>query len=150
MQEYPLIHTPYIPSQKRHQLQDMVLFHIHVLTYMTHNTFPVQFSTMHLMHTLTAGTADKLLLLQKGLSLRVLTDDSPTLEWVAANDTRNADQQAEDEEDSHNYKGKDPLESNDMREELRHTKCCFASAQYLQKKKGNHTGLQERYTTYQP
>lgn len=59
-----------------------------------------------------------LLFLEQRLSLSVLVDNSTTLEGVLANETGEADQDGEDEQDAHDDKGEDPLEGNDVGEEL--------------------------------
>ena len=59
-----------------------------------------------------------LLFLEQRLSLSVLIDNSATLEGILANETREADQDGEDEQDAHDDKGEDPLERDDVGEEL--------------------------------
>jgi hypothetical protein len=58
------------------------------------------------------------LLFEKRLSLSVLIDNGTTLEGILANDTREGDQDGKDEQDTHDDKGKDPLEGDDVGEEL--------------------------------
>ena len=59
-----------------------------------------------------------LLFLEQRLSLSVLVDNSTTLEGILANETREADQDGEDEQDAHDDKGEDPLECDNVGEEL--------------------------------
>lgn len=59
-----------------------------------------------------------LLFLEQGLSLSVFIDNSTTLEGVLANEAREADQDGEDEQDAHDDEGKNPLECDDVSEEL--------------------------------
>lgn len=59
-----------------------------------------------------------LLFLKQGLSLSVFVDNSTTLEGVLADDTREADQDRENEQNAHDNKGEDPLECDDVSEEL--------------------------------
>jgi hypothetical protein len=58
------------------------------------------------------------LLFEQRLSLSILVDNGTTLEGILANETREADQDGEDKQDTHDDKGEDPLESDDVGEEL--------------------------------
>lgn len=62
-----------------------------------------------------------LLLVQQRLALGILADNGTTLEGVLANDTGKTDQHRQDKEDTHDGESKDPLEGNDVGEELRDT-----------------------------
>jgi hypothetical protein len=68
--------------------------------------------------TLRPKRVSRSLLFEKGLSLSVLIDNSTALEGILTNDTREGDQDGEDEQDTHDDKGKDPLEGDDVGEEL--------------------------------
>lgn len=61
---------------------------------------------------------EDLLFLEQGLSLSVFVDNSTALEGILANDSREADQDREDEQNTHDNKGEDPLECDDVSEEL--------------------------------
>jgi len=69
------------------------------------------------------------LLFKKRLSLSVLVNNSAALEGILANDTREGDQDGEKEQDTHDDKGKDPLEGDDVGEELRDTQRCAENAE---------------------
>lgn len=58
------------------------------------------------------------LFFEKRLSFSVLIDNCTALEGILTNDTREGDQDGEDEQDTHDDKGKDPLEGDDVGQEL--------------------------------
>lgn len=65
-----------------------------------------------------------LLFLEQRLSLSVFVDNSTALEWVLTDDAREADQDRENEQNAHDDKGEDPLECDDVSEELGNTEGC--------------------------
>lgn len=81
---------------------------------------------MRLFHRSKRGNTiqEKLFFLQQRLSLSVLVYDSATLERILSNQAREANQDGEDEQDGHDGEGKDPLECDDVSQELGYTKGC--------------------------
>lgn len=62
-----------------------------------------------------------LLFVQQRLSLSVFRDDGATCEGVLTDEARETDQDGQDEENTHDNEGEDPLECDDVGEELSNT-----------------------------
>jgi hypothetical protein len=111
-------------------LQEIIYFNVLLSTTTDHLSFGYGFATTDIRtvcqedtrpfsaNDVTTSRISTSLLFEQRLSLSILVDNGTTLEGILANETREADQDGEDKQDTHDDKGEDPLESDDVGEEL--------------------------------